>query len=104
VPVARAVASVHVDEGRNLTYYGLVKTIKISDFKKHISEELRRVRNGDRVVILDRDKPVAEVIPYGQSSRRLVVRPPRGPRSLPAVKFKTSVDPLTFLLEDRGRR
>jgi prevent-host-death family protein len=87
-----------------LTYYSLVKTIKISDFKKHISEELRRVRNGDRVVILDRDKPVAEVIPYELSSKRLVVRPPRGPRTLPAVSIKTDVDPLSYLLEDRERR
>jgi prevent-host-death family protein len=77
--------------------------MKISDFKKHISEELRRVRNGDRIVILDRDKPVAEVIPYQQSSKRLVVRPPRGPRALPAIDIKTNVDPLSFLLEDRRR-
>jgi len=81
-----------------------VKTLKISEFKKHISEELRRVRNGDRIVILDRDKPVAEVIPYEHSSKRLAVRPPRGPRTLPTVNIKTNVDPLDYLLEDRGRR
>lgn len=93
-----------VDHAGNLTYYGLVKTIKISEFKKHISEELRRIKNGERVVILDRDNPVAEVIPYEQSSKRLVVRPPRGPRALPAVNTRTKVDPLDYLLEDRARR
>lgn len=78
--------------------------MKISELKKHITEELRRIRKGGRVVILDRYQPVAEVVPFGLPSQRLVVRAPRGPRALPAVKVKAAVDPLDYLLEDRGRR
>ncbi len=75
-----------------------MKTVKISEFKAHIREELRRVRNGERIVILDRDKPVAEVVPYEATPARIIVRPPRGPRTLPTIAAKTNFDPLTFLL------
>jgi len=93
-----------VDGVAHMTYYGHVKTVKISEFKAHISEELRRVRNGERIVILDRDRPVAEVIPFETTPIRVVVRPPKGPRTLPAITVKTNVDPLAFLLEDRAKR
>ena len=47
-----------------MTHYGLVNTSNISYFKAHLSQELRAVRNGERIIILDRDIPVAEVMPY----------------------------------------
>jgi len=39
-------------------------TITISFFKAHISEQLRKVRKGARIIISDRDTPIAEVVPY----------------------------------------
>ncbi len=44
-----------------------MKTMTISYFKAHISEQLRRVRKGARIVISDRDTPVAEVVEFRQS-------------------------------------
>ncbi len=53
-----------LDKINHMTHYGLVNTSNISYFKAHLSQELRAVRNGERIIILDRDIPVAEVMPY----------------------------------------
>jgi antitoxin (DNA-binding transcriptional repressor) of toxin-antitoxin stability system len=60
-----------------MTEIGLVKTMTISYFKAHISEELRKVRKGARIVISDRDNPIAEVVPYRIEPAALAVRQPR---------------------------
>jgi prevent-host-death family protein len=41
-----------------------MKTIKVADFKRHLSRYLRLVRSGQRLVVADRDTPVASVIPW----------------------------------------
>ena len=88
-----------------MTEYGLVKTITISYFKAHISEQLRRVRKGDRIVISDRETPIAEVVPYSAEPAGLVIR---GPRSTPfkpdRPSFRIDHDPLEYLLEDREKK
>jgi prevent-host-death family protein len=86
-----------------LTYYGLVKTINISTFKARISEQLKRVRKGERIVITDRDTPIAEVLPY-EERPDLVLRSPRCKLKFPRLSFRVARDPLDFLIEDRKRR
>jgi len=49
-----------------------MKTITVSktEFKPKAFEYLRRVeRNDETVIVTDHGRPVAEVVPYGQSSR-----------------------------------
>ena len=81
-----------------------MRTTNISSFKANISRELRSVRAGERIVIVDRDIPVAEVIPFGGYAQRLPARPPKGRLVLRRLSISVAVDPLRFLMEERGRR
>lgn len=90
----------------DMTYSGLMKTITISFFKAHISEQLRKVRKGARIVISDRDTPIAEVVPYkGERGPVLSIRSPRSaPFQVPRSTVRIDHDPLEFLAEDRNSR
>ncbi len=51
--------------------------VKIADLKARLSEHLRRVRRGHVLLVLDRDTPIARVVPY-EESEPLRVRQPLG--------------------------
>jgi prevent-host-death family protein len=78
--------------------------VRIADLKARLSEHLRAVRNGTTLTVLDRDTPVARIVPYApqpletrKASRRVRdLKPP--PR--PAKR----TDSLALLLDDRRRR
>ncbi len=77
----------------------------ISCFKAHISEELRKVRKGARLLISDRDTPIAVVVPYRPTADPVAIRPPRiTPFVVPGSGIRISHDPLEYLAEDRGAR
>jgi len=59
----------------------LSKQLRIADLKARLSEYLRAVRAGESIAVLDRDTPVAQLIPVGEL-RALRVRKP-APGSLP---------------------
>jgi prevent-host-death family protein len=89
----------------DMTQIGLVKTITISHFKAHISEELWKVRKGARIIISDRTTPIAEVVPFRMAPALLSVRQPQvTPFLVPRPSFKIAHDPLEYLLEDREKR
>lgn len=50
-------------------------TVGIADLKARLSLYLRGVRRGGQVVVLDRDTPVARIVPY-TAGRELVIRKP----------------------------
>jgi antitoxin (DNA-binding transcriptional repressor) of toxin-antitoxin stability system len=81
-----------------------VKTTNISRFKAHLSEELRAVRAGEHIVIMDRDIPVAEVIPYQATTPELTVRPPVDELAFRDLKIDVERDPVEILMEERDRR
>jgi prevent-host-death family protein len=54
-----------------------MKGVKISTLKARLSEYLRRVRRGHIVTVLDRDRPVARIVPYEEPAA-LRVREPAG--------------------------
>ena len=87
-----------------MTYYGLMKTSNISYFKAHLSQELRAVRNGERIIILDRDIPVAEILPYDINRKKIKIQSPAKKLQYSEPSFKTDKDPLVYLLEDRAGR
>ena len=79
-------------------------SVRIADLKAHLSEHLRSVRNGGTVTVLDRETPVARIIPFAapslevrKATRRLhdLKLPPR-----PAKR----TDSVALLLDDRRRR
>ena len=52
-----------------------METISISNLKTHLSATLKEVVNGIRYVVMDREHPIVELIPYSEKSR-LVIRSP----------------------------
>jgi len=98
-------AAMELDVLPDMTEIGLVKTMTISYFKAHISEELRKVRRGARLIISDRDTPIAEVVPFRTTPELLSVRQPQTiPFQVPRPAFKIDHDPLEYLREDREKR
>lgn len=55
----------------------LADRVRIAEFKARLSEYLRAVRRGTTLTVLDRDTPVARVVPY-EAGEPLRVRPPVG--------------------------
>jgi prevent-host-death family protein len=89
---------------------GMRKSVKIAELKAHLSEHLRAVRRGRRLTILDRDTPIAELVPYDRSGRGTlsVTRhrskaTPTGRVRLPRP-LKLERDVVEALLEERGER
>lgn len=82
--------------------------VRIAELKARLSEYLRVVRRGGKVVVLDRDTPVAEIVPI-QPLNRLQVRR-RKPDATPLKKLKKpaaitgDIDVADLLLEERGER
>jgi prevent-host-death family protein len=45
-----------------------MKTVNIGELKNQLSAYLRYVRNGEEVVVKDRDRPVARILPFEERS------------------------------------
>jgi prevent-host-death family protein len=78
--------------------------VRIAELKARLSEYLRRVRRGHTITVLDRETPVARVVPYTEPEP-LGVRDPLGRRRLQQVPLppplKLDVDVVELLLEER---
>jgi prevent-host-death family protein len=56
-----------------------MKTVNISDLKAQLSAHIQLVRNGEEVLICDRNKPVARIVPirlegHSAQEQRLIAR------------------------------
>jgi prevent-host-death family protein len=56
-----------------------MRTVNISDLKAQLSAHIQLVRDGEEVLVCDRNKPVARIVPCGlegcpERERRLVSR------------------------------
>jgi prevent-host-death family protein len=79
--------------------------VGIADLKAHLSEHLRRVRGGRTLTVLDRDTPVAQIVPYDPQGPLEVLRATRKPRDLRVPRPPSSpTDSLSALLRDRVSR
>ena len=78
--------------------------VRIADLKAHLSEHLRSVRNGGTVTVLDRNTPVARIIPFAAPSLeiRKAERRLRDLKLPPRASKRT--DSAAVLIEDRRRR
>ena len=81
-----------------------MSNVRIADLKARLSEHLRSVRNGNTLTVLDRDTPVARIVPIAaqpldvrKATRRL------GDLKLPPKPAKRT-DSVAVLIEDRRRR
>jgi antitoxin (DNA-binding transcriptional repressor) of toxin-antitoxin stability system len=57
-------------------YYMTMTGIRIADLKSRLSEHLRKVRAGGSLTILDRDTPIARIVPWKAGNGSLKLRAP----------------------------
>ncbi len=66
-----------------------MRTVKVAELKAKLSAHLRYVRQGEEVIVCDRDKPIARITPiraddYSEQEQRLIARgvliPPLEPK------------------------
>ena len=89
-----------------ISYYVMVmKRVRIAELKARLSEHLREVRRGRSVTVVDRDTPIARLIPYSADAETLLIRKPPRRRSLHRVPLpaplKLESDVVDLLLEER---
>jgi len=82
-----------------------MKAVKIAELKARLSEFLRIVQTGESIAVLDRNRPVAQIIPMVEERGLRVRKPAPGspkPNKVPLPKTaKLGVDVLDLLLEER---
>jgi prevent-host-death family protein len=81
-----------------------MKGVGIADLKARLSEHIKSVRQGQTLTVLDRDTPVARIVPVTTDTlevRKATRRP--SDLVLPAPPAMAT-DSLAILLEDRRRR
>ena len=86
-----------------------MSNVRIADLKANLSRHLRSVRQGETITVLDRDTPVARIVPIETTANGLVIHPPKKPGRLADVPLpprpkKLKTDPVALLLEDRNSR
>lgn len=87
-------------------YLLTMNTVRIADLKARLSAHLRSVRRGRSLTVLDRDTPIARLVPYAREADTLSVRRPRpgAPRlhriPLPPP-LRLKVDVLALLKKER---
>lgn len=80
--------------------------VRIAELKARLSQYLRQVRRGHTLTVLDRETPVAQIIPYPSGTTVLTVRRPlsKSPRlhriPLPPP-LRIDTDIVALLLEER---
>jgi prevent-host-death family protein len=80
---------------------------RVAELKARLSEYLRAVRRGDTVTVLDRDTPIAKIVPMRQPGLRVrkpaagAPRPNRVPLPPP---LDLKLDIVRLLMEQRQSR
>jgi antitoxin (DNA-binding transcriptional repressor) of toxin-antitoxin stability system len=78
--------------------------VRIADLKARLSEHLRSVRNGGTLTVLDRETPIARIVPF--TAQPLEIR--KAQRRVRDLKLPPKpakrTDSVAVLLEDRRRR
>jgi prevent-host-death family protein len=85
-----------------------MKSVKIAELKSQLSRHLRDVQRGESLVVLDRNTPIARVVPVEAGDDLSITlpaadAPPVGKLKLP-VPPRIAVDVVELLLADRRSR
>lgn len=85
----------------------VMKRVGVAELKSRLSEYLRYVRRGETLTVLDRDTPIARVVPY-DAPQPLQIRLPLagtdGPSTVPLpppLRLPPDVDILELLRQER---
>lgn len=86
-------------------YHIVMKRVRIADLKARLSAHLREVREGEVITVLDRDTPIARIVPHREAEPLLTVRSKRRGATLQSLRLppplSVDVDVVELLLEDR---
>jgi prevent-host-death family protein len=90
-------------------YHMVMTRVGIADLKARLSEHLRKVRQGETVTVLDRQTPIARIVPESGGQGLLHIRCPAAgspaPSKVPLPPApRVEIDVVDLLLEDRGKR
>jgi len=82
-----------------------MKQVRIAELKSRLSEYLRAVRRGETVTVLDRETPVAQIVPVRAQTSVRIRKPAPGtppPNRIPLPKpLGLTTDIVELLLEER---
>ena len=82
-----------------------MKEVRIAELKARLSEYLRAVRRGETIAVLDRETPVAHIVPLRERAALRVRTPAPGtppPNRVPLPRTAAmNVDVVQLLLEER---
>jgi prevent-host-death family protein len=79
--------------------------VGIAELKAHLSQHLRRVRGGRTITVVDRNTPVAQIVPYDAERPLEIRRATRKPGELRLPPpLPKATDSLAALLPDRASR
>jgi len=82
-----------------------MKQVRIADLKARLSEYLRAVRGGETIAVLDRNTPVAQLVPIRRQSALRVRKPAPGTPPPNRVRLpkpaKLNLDVVQLLLDER---
>ena len=83
----------------------VMKQVRIAELKARLSEYLRAVRRGESIAVLDRETPVAQIVPFRARAALRIRKPaPDAPplNRVPLPKpLKLKLDIVDLLLEER---
>jgi prevent-host-death family protein len=81
-----------------------MKKVGIADLKAHLSAHLRAVRKGRSLTVVDRETPVARLVPVDKGDLE-IRQASRHPGDLPKPpRQRVPTDSLAMLMADRARR
>jgi prevent-host-death family protein len=85
-----------------------MKAVKIAELKDSLSEHLRAVERGAEVVVTDRNRPIARIVPLGDGEDGLSIEEPSVPfKTVRSRRFRPSKRPprsSALLAIERGER
>ena len=91
-----------------MTTYGhnmVMKRVRIAELKSRLSEYLRAVRRGETIAVLDRETPIAQIVPVRERAALRIRKPAPGTPAPNRVRLpkpaKVKLDIVELLLEER---
>ena len=88
-------------------YHMTMKKVGVADLKAKLSEYLRIARKGGEITVMDRDQPIARLVPYVETSGLQIREPLKVYKRLGDIPLPPpiplDIDPVDVLLEDRYR-
>jgi antitoxin (DNA-binding transcriptional repressor) of toxin-antitoxin stability system len=86
-------------------YDMVIKEVRIAELKSRLGEYLRAIRRGETIAVLDRETPVAQIVPLRERATLRIRKPAPGspaPNRVPLPKpVKLKGDVVDLLLEER---